>query len=145
MTHPAVQRARELAAKATPGPWRDELGTDNDRVEASTSGGFFYLDYFIRCGTHSQVVADATFIAEARTLLPELARLADELETELSVATTRSLQHRAEYDRVVALNTRLASLLQAMYDTFKEACHRDECRELLTEVRALLAETTEKT
>lgn len=71
-----ADRALVMAEKATPGPWRTE-GEDCRRSCVVESAHYEDEEPGI-CGNHSKYWAllddDAAFIAESRTLVPELAR-----------------------------------------------------------------------
>lgn len=76
-----MSRREEIAQRveaATPGPWRDQS------EHMTVYQDFVTLDYFLRCATQSQVLADAALIAHApedlRWLLDENARLRDVLQ-----------------------------------------------------------------
>ena len=85
-----IARARELCEAATEGPWRGEQYDNTDRPLGHLSGPTYHGSYID--------TADAIFIAESRTLLPELADALEEM-AELCdrVATKRAAwEHSSE-------------------------------------------------
>lgn len=84
------KRALTLCAAATPGPWeivREELDSDYSQEQEhafpQSIGPIAHWEP-VNIYETEQVEADARFIAEARTLLPQLAEQIAELEAALS-------------------------------------------------------------
>lgn len=75
-----IKRAREVADKATPGPWYDDRYSKGIRVTSKSiahSRGYFYIArYPTRTNeslvSHEEWDANSRFIAQSRTLVPEL-------------------------------------------------------------------------
>lgn len=99
-----AKRALELADAATPGEWEphverwhnpygpDEEGGSGPRFEAKYVGG--------KPVTSVQAFADADFIAESRTLVPELAEEVLRLRKELSATLVELRELRADKFRL---------------------------------------------
>lgn len=125
----AVARARELLAKATPGPW----WLLNEYAEPWEEGGEWHV--YGRVGNRIPRVvdnsedqltwADAELIAAAPTLLAELAAEVDRLQAALHLRDTTpeppenaawrwSLVSNSDYAKVCAENARLLARLDAV-------------------------------
>jgi hypothetical protein len=77
MTNAEIEQARRLCAAAGPGPWKlsEEMGFGEYEVEGVTTLGDGRRGVHIPCRAYG--LADATFIAASRTLLPAVL---DEIE-----------------------------------------------------------------
>lgn len=115
-------RAHELDEAATPGPWHAhweevdfvDIVPDCWSVAADGSRHHYYGDDVI---TGSPSAADATFIAESRSLLPALATAVETLEATLKAH--RILWRDAEKGETEAeaLNARLVAALRNLMDS----------------------------
>lgn len=86
MTKTRIQRLRTLCANATRAPWTTWNSTANVGVRSEEDNCRIYYEKLEKgClpETHDRQRADATFIAEARTALPEALDRIEELEREV--------------------------------------------------------------
>lgn len=152
MTHPAVQRARELAKKATPGPWETDGRQVVEGEYRGPEGNEMVAWFFKPDGTRVEnYEANSEFIAAARTLLPELVEAYDATDLECDERSRTIDRLIAERDRVVALNTRLTTMLTKVTDElstwgmgdfhYGDTPQERRVSEPVAEARVLLAET----
>lgn len=98
-----IQKAESLCEAATPGPWSVDAVTggledygDEDKVISRGIDGPGEVG--LNTGEQYQMysAADASFIATARTLVPELAEALSELQTQLSDVVCKKIEDMSE-------------------------------------------------
>ena len=132
----AVARARELLAKATPGPWEERRHhfMDGEWMESSVvpveDGDFREGDG--DCVRINSCTADAELIAAAPTLLAELADEVERLQAKVAAfadieeahnASYRMLRDQSGMTELVAVQFSLTHLVDVGYDSWKETDH----------------------
>jgi hypothetical protein len=130
-----AQKALELSAKATAGPWEsDDMPVDTGAywtrvdVERGDEGALEVL-----CKTPEGACADAALIAFARNSIEALAQEVIRLRGEVHLAK-RELKHwRDNHDNVARSKRRSAEIKQDMLDMWQD--ENDKLRDELTALR----------